>query len=49
MGIRINTLLINALDKYMTEIEDVFLGQALDDEAENDTVSYEEVRQGLGL
>ena len=42
-------LLINALDKYMTEIEDVFLGQTLDDEAENDTVSYEEVRQGLGL
>ena len=42
-------LLINALDKYMIEIEDVFLGQTLDDEAENDTVSYEEVRQGLGL
>ena len=42
-------LLINALDKYMTEIEDVFLGQTLDDEAEDDTVSYEEVRQGLGL
>ena len=33
----------------MTEIEDVFLGQTLDDEAENDTISFEEVRQGLGL
>ena len=42
-------LLINDLDKCMIEIEDVFLGQTLDDEAENDTVSFEEVRQGLGL
>lgn len=42
-------LLINALDKHMTEIEDVFLGQTLADDSENDTVSYDEVRQSLGL
>lgn len=42
-------LLAEAADDYMTEVEDVFLGELSGAEEPNETVDYESLRKGLGL
>ncbi|MCI0439457.1 MAG: hypothetical protein L0177_10030 [Chloroflexi bacterium] len=41
--------LVNSFDKYMTAIEDVFAGQSISAEADEETVPFVLVKQSLGL